>query len=482
MHNEVNSLKERLVLSMASDSYDLTRGGILKKLLQVAVPIMGTQLMQMAYNLTDMFWLGRTEHSVVAVAASGLAGMYLWLSMALMMFGRMGSEIGTSQNLGGGDVASSRGYAQDSSRIALILGIFYGLVLVVLAKPLVSLLQVNDLTVFDNTCDYLRIVGVGIPLTYVSAAITGVFNGAGNSRLSFRANAVGLLVNMILDPLMILVWGWDVKGAAIATVIAQGTVCALFIIFIKRHPNRPFEQFHILGPIEPARLRQIIRWSLPVAVESGAFTALAMVVTGMVSSWYGETAVAVQRVGSQIESLSWLIGGGFSSAVTAFAGQNFGARKWERIRKGYHISLVSLLVWEGIVTILLIFGGRFFFSLFLREPAEILDMGATYLRILAGCQLFMALEGACAGTFRGIGQTLPPSLCSIASNCVRPFLCWWFAQWMGLNGLWMGIMVSATLRGAMMFIWFTLYKRRLPRADKDEPGISVSPCTSEGTG
>ena len=149
---------------MSIKKHDLTQGGILKKLLQVAVPIMGTQFMQMAYNLTDMFWLGRTEQSVVAVAASGLAGMYLWLSMALLMIGRMGSEIGTSQNLGSGDVASSQGYAQDSSRIALILGIFYGLILVVLAKPLVSLLQVNDQTVFDNTVAYLRIVGFGIPL------------------------------------------------------------------------------------------------------------------------------------------------------------------------------------------------------------------------------------------------------------------------------------------------------------------------------
>lgn len=434
---------------------------------------MGTQLMQMAYNLTDMFWLGRTEESVVAVAASGLAGMYLWLSMALLMIGRMGSEIGTSQNLGSGNVETSQGYAQDSTRIAIILGAFYGLVLLVMAEPLISLLRVSEQNVFDNTCGYLRIVGLGIPLTYVSAAITGVFNGAGNSRLSFWANAVGLLVNMVLDPLMILVWGWEVKGAAIATVIAQATVCVLFVWFIKRHPQRPFEHFRIIGRLDMTRVRQIMRWSLPVALESGAFTALAMVVTSMISAWYGETAVAVQRVGSQIESLSWLIGGGFSSAVTAFVGQNYGARKWERIRRSYQISLVSLLVWEGLVTLFLIFGGRFFFSLFLQEPAEILDMGTTYLRILAGCQLFMALEGACAGTFRGMGQTLQPSLCSIASNLIRPVLCWWMAQWMGLNGLWMGITVSAMLRGIMMFIWFTLYKRQIPRVDIVEPVAPV---------
>jgi putative MATE family efflux protein len=454
---------------MALNRHDLTRGGILKKLLQVAIPIMGTQLMQMAYNLTDMFWLGRTEQSVAAVAASGLAGMYLWLGMAFLFIGRTGSEIGTSQNLGRGDIESAQGYARDSVRLSLILGIIYGLILLIMAGPLISLLQVREQNVFESACDYLRIVSVGIPITYVSAAITGVFNGAGNSRLSFWANAIGLLVNMLLDPLMILVWGWGVKGAAIATVIAQTTVCILFVLFVKIHPHRPFEHFRIFGKIDYSRFNQIMSWSLPIVFESGAFTLLAMVVTGMASAWYGETAVAVQRVGSQIESLSWLIGGGFSSAVTAFVGQNYGARKWSRIRRGYQISIFALLAWEALVTLLLIFCGRYFFALFLQEPPEILDMGTTYLRILSGCQLFMALEGACAGTFRGMGRTLPPSLCSIATSLLRPALCWWMAQWMGMNGLWMGITVSAVLRGLLIFIWFTLYQRQIPKTDEAGP-------------
>ena len=329
-----------------------------------------------------------------------------------------------------------------------------------------SLLQVRERDVFDNTCVYLRIVAVGIPLTYVSAAITGAFNGAGNSRLSFWANAVGLIVNMALDPLLILTFHMGVAGAAIATVFAQGVVCALFVVFAKRHPRRPFAQFRIFGRVDRDKLRHIIRWSLPVAVESAVFTLLAMVVTGMVSAMYGETALAVQRVGSQVESLSWLIGGGFSSAVTAFVGQNFGAGKWTRIRRGYRISLAALLVWEAVVTVLLIVFGRFFFSLFLSQPPEILDMGQTYLRILAACQIAMALEGACAGAFRGVGRTLPPSLCSVASNLVRPLLCWLFAGFMGLDGLWWGVTISAILRGLLIFGWYTVHDRKAPRADE----------------
>lgn len=454
---------------MDKETYDLTQGDILKKLLMVAFPIMGTQIMQMAYNLTDMFWLGRMQDSVTAVAASGIAGMFMWLGMAVFLVGRLGAEIGVSQNFGKGDRGSALGYAQNSVAIALILGVAYGGILIVFAPQLIFLLQVKEAAVFESACVYLRIVGIGVAFTFVSGAITGSFNGAANSKLTFWANAVGLLVNIVLDPIMILALDWGVVGAAIATVLAQGLVTALFVFFAKRHPERPFLRFRVFAPLDPEKVRQIFRWSTPLVVESAAFTGLAMVVTGMVSAWYGEMAVAVQRVGSQIESLSWLLGGGFSSAVAAFVGQNYGARLWDRIERGFRISLIVLLMWEAIVTAAMLFGGRFFFSLFLKEPPMILDMGGTYLRILGFSQVFMALEGTCSGVFRGMGKTVPPSVCSIVSNVSRPFLSWFFAGWLGLNGLWLGIAVTGSLRGILMAIWYFYFEKRELSRERPEP-------------
>ena len=459
---------------MKTHAGDLTQGGILKNILMVAIPIVGTQMLQMAYNLTDMFWLGRMENSVTAVAASGIAGMFMWLGAALMVIGSVGAEIGVSQNLGSGNRQAAQDYAQTAGRISLVLGSLYGLVLITLAEPLISLMQVREADVFQNACNYLRIVGLGEPFVYLSAAITSSFNGAGKSRLSFSANATGLVVNMTLDPLMILGLGWGVKGAAIATMIAQAIVCGMLIVFAKRHPQRSFENYRVFGKIDASRVRQILSWSLPLVLESAAFTLLAMVVTGMVSSSYGADAVAVQRVGSQIESISWLVGGGISSAIAAFIGQNYGARKWARIRRGYRISLATMLIWEFGAMLLLAFGGRFLFSLFLSEPPHLVDMGARYLFILAGCQLHMALEGTCGGTFRGMGKTLPPSIASIASNLARPFLCWALAQRIGLEGFWLGIMLSAMLRGTVMFVWFTIYLRKVPTQDELAPVLDLA--------
>ena len=451
---------------------DLTQGPITEKLLHVAVPIMGTQLMQMTYNLVDMYWLGHTEDAATAVAASGMGGLFMWLSMALMMFGRMGAEIGVSQNLGRGDMPQAERFARGAIAIASILGITFGGALLLFARQFMALLGLQEPAVYEAAVVYLRIAALGIPMTYITAAVTGVFNGAGNSRLSFLCNAVGLVINMTLDPIMINHLGWGVAGAALATIIGQGGVCVLFLVFIKCHKKRPLPNFRFRGKIGRDISAQIIRWAWPISLESGLFTLLAMVVTRMVAAQSSD-AITVQRIGSQIESLSWLIGGGFGSAVTAFIGQNYGARKFDRIRSGFKISLMWLLIWQSLVTAVLFFFGGPLFSIFIGDT-NIQSMGAVYLKILSVCVIFGAFEGACSGAFRGMGQTLPPSVSSIVSNLLRPLLCYLLAQRMGLNGLWWGISLSAALRGAWVGIWYAGSARRtLNQYPKSEGGVAT---------
>ncbi|MCL2810889.1 MAG: MATE family efflux transporter [Clostridia bacterium] len=448
---------------MSRNAYDLTQGGILRKLLLVAVPIMATSFMQMAYNLTDMFWLGRGVSSE-AVAASGSAGMFLWLSMAPMLVGRLGAEIGVSQSLGRKDMAAARGYAQNAIFLAMVLGLAYGLLLMLGSEPLIGVYAIQEASLANSAAAYLAIVGAGIPFQFVSAAITGIFNGSGNSRLSFWANATGLALNMILDPLLILGADWGIVGAAAGTVFCQMVVCALFLIFLKRHKKRPFAAFSLR--IKPAwkPTAQILRWSVPVGLESGLFTVLTMVTTRLVAGFGGE-ALAVSRVGSQIESLSWLIGGGFGSAVTAFVGQNFGAGKWSRVHRGFSMAVWSMVVWGALVTVLMFFGGRQLYAAFLREP-EIHAMGAVYLRILALSQLAMCLEGISASAFRGVGKTVPPAVISIACNVLRVPLAYVLASTeLGLNGVWWAISIGGGVRGLLILAWYLLHARSQPKAD-----------------
>ena len=429
---------------------DLTAGGIFHKLTFVALPIMATQFIQMLYNLTDMFWLGRLSSN--DVAASGTAGMYLWLGMALLLFGRMGAEIGVSQNKGSGDMETANAFARTALFLSLILGIVYGSALVFFSKPLMSVFNIREPYVAEASADYLCIIGLAVPAAYMSSAITGVFNGAGNSRVPFYAHASGLITNMILDPLMIFTFGLGIRGAAAATVLAQWIVFGLLLWAIKKRRDRPFERIKLLSIPDRGKIWQIIRWALPISLESGFFCILTMVV-GRLIAGFGAEALAVQRVATQIEALSWLVGSGFGSAVTAFMGQNYGAQKWSRISDGFRVSSAVMIAWGGIITLLLYFGGYILFSLFLPET-ELRIMGATYLKILAFCQLPSCLESVGAGMFRGIGRTIPPSSISIASNILRVPAAYWFASTsFGLYGVWWVLAATAMLRGVVIYGW-----------------------------
>ena len=450
---------------MKSNTADLTNGGILKKLLVVAVPIMGTQFVQMMYNLTDMFWLGQTENATMAVAASGMAGMFLWLSQAFIMVGRMGAEIGVAQNLGRGDRETAKCYAQNAFTLSIILGVLYGLIILFFADPILRLFSIQEAEVVSSAVAYMRLTGIGIPATFLSASLTGMLTGAGSSRRSFLANLIGLGINMALDPLFILGLNMGVEGAAIATIIGQWMVCIVFIYLSYHKKTRIFEKMKLWVRVNKAIAKDILKWSLPIVLESGLFTLLAMVVAD-VNATFGQGAIAVQKVGSQIESLSWLIGGGFGSAVTAFVGQNYGAGKWTRIRAGFKISMRIMLVWGIFVTVLLIFGGQSLMYPFLRQEPEVLKLGSQYLKILSTCQLCMCVEAVCSGAFRGMGKTMLPSLLSIVSNIARvPLVYYLVGRGMGLHGIWWGITATAILRGVAIFIWYLISQRRQPKVD-----------------
>ncbi|MCL2166524.1 MAG: MATE family efflux transporter, partial [Clostridiales bacterium] len=411
---------------------DLTTGGIMQKLVYVALPIMGTQLMQMLYNLTDMFWLGRLSSD--AVAASGTSGMYMWLSMALLLIGRTGAEIGVSQNKGRGDPETAKAFAQNAWLLSLAFGLCYAAALTLFSGPLMSVFHIRESMVVEAAQGYLQIIGLGIPATCMSAVYTGTFNGSGNSRVPFLMNAVGLIMNMILDPLMIFSLHLGIRGAALATIIAQWAVNILLFYAIHKHKDRPFERFTVWDKPNLIKIRQIFRWSIPLAVESIFFTSLSMMVTRVVSG-FGADALAVQRVGLQIESLSWLIGGGFGSAMTAFVGQNYGAGEWKRIEKGFHAASLTMLVWGAFVMLILFFNGHALYSLFLAED-RLRFMGAAYMRILAVGQIPGSLEGIGGGYFRGTGNTMPSSASSIACNLIRVPLCVWLAATsLGISGV-----------------------------------------------
>ena len=450
--------------STQNSKYSLTDGGILGKLLLVAVPIMGTQLMQMAYNLTDLFWLGRMGSD--AVAAAGSAGMYLWLSFGFLLIGRMGAEIGVSQHLGRGDKKAALAFSQNAMVIAAVLGLLYGFVMVVFSRPLIGFFNFRENDVAAAGAEYIFITGFPTPVVYIASVAVGTFIASGNSRTPFILNGLGLAANVILDPVFIFLLGMGVRGAAIATIISQliSSTAVLIALFVSG--SRPFKNFSFRFRPERKKIIILLKWAVPIGLESILFCFLTMVCSRIEAS-FGADALAVSKIGGQIESLSWLLGGGFGSALVAFIGQNYGAGKHERIRQGTRIAAGIMALWGIFVTILLLTLGAELFSLFLRDPSLIF-LGRRYLLIFACCQLSINLEAVASGAFKGTGRTIPPSLVSIVCNAVKPiFALLLSGTSLGLYGVWIGVCSITIVRGIWVCVWYYLAEKVLNRVHLD---------------
>lgn len=439
---------------------DLLNGPVLPSLTRLAIPIMATSLIQMAYNLTDMIWIGRIGSN--AVAAVGAAGMFMWLSNGLSALSKMGGQVNTGHSLGAGRMAEAAKFTSNALQLTAFLGLFFGVICVVFSSPLIGFFNLNSPQVIADAQCYLQITCGFVIFSFLNQTFTGIFTSIGNSRAAFLATTSGLIVNIFLDPALIFGIGpfprLKVMGAAIATVIAQLIVTFMFLHYASKD-TVIFSNVKIITKPDRRYMRSIIHIGLPTSIQSMIFTGISMIIARLVAG-YGDAAVAVQKVGSQIESISWMTADGFAAAVNSFIAQNHGANNRSRIRKGYTCAMGIVLIWGIICTFLLIVCPAPIFRIFITEE-ELLSMGVDYLMILGVSQLFMSVEITTAGAFSGYGRTIPPSVISIVLTTLRiPLAMVLSHTFLALNGIWWSITISSILKGILLFIWFLLFLRK----------------------
>ncbi len=442
---------------------DLLNGPIFTSLTSLAVPIMATALVQMAYNLTDMAWIGLVGSG--AVASVGTGGMYTWLSQGVVMFAKMGGQVKVAHSLGEGNREEAARYATGAIQLGIMLALCYSLIAVIFARPLIGFFGLTSPEIIEDAVGYMRITCGCIIFMYLNVILTGILTATGDSKTSFLANVTGLVANMILDPVMIFGVGpfpaMGAEGAAVATVTAQFVVTLVFIAAVRRD-KVIFDKVHILSKTPRSHFKNMARIGLPAAVQELIYCLISMSMTRLVAGW-GDAGVAVQRVGSQIESISWMTAEGFGAAVNSFIGQNYGARKYGRVKKGYLTAVKSMVVWGFLCSLLLVVLPGPIFSLFIHE-AEVIPLGIDYLRVLGYSQLFMCIELTTVGAFSGLGKTLPCSILSILFTSARlPIAMALSSTFLGINGIWWAFTVSSIAKGLIFFISYMVILKKLER-------------------
>lgn len=441
---------------------DLLNGSIAGGLAKLALPIMGTSMIQTAYNMTDMFWIGRLGAG--AVAAVGAGGMFMWMATSLVILARMGGQVRVGQKLGEGDTDGAAHYAQNSIQLCTVLAVIFSLVLILGATPLVAFYRFDSPEVIRTGEVYLRIVGCGMTFSFLGQLLSALITVSGNSRTPLYATFAGLGFNIIMDPLLIFGVGpfpeMGVQGAAIATVAAQLIVLTALLAYIVKDEHL-FKKVHFFARPDIPIIREIVKMSFPTALQTAAFAMFSIIMARLVSG-YGDVAVGVQKVGSQIESISWMTGDGFAVAVNSFVAQNYGAGNFPRAKKGYRVSMVIITLWGLLCTLILGIWAEPLIGAFIPNDPVALAVGTSYLQILALAQVCSCTETITAGAFQGFGNTIIPSIISISFTFSRIPLSMVLSHTaLGLDGIWWAITITACCKGIILPILFIFWLRKM---------------------
>ena len=425
----------------------------LKQLIRLALPVIATSFMSMAYNFINIIFVGKLGSN--SVAAVGSAGFYMNLSWGISALLTVGAGIKVSHAIGEKNLNLAKSYVRSGILAVIVVAIAYYLLIALTRNYLIGLIKLNNPEIEQSAAGYLLLIGLSIPFTFQNLFFTSVFIGYGDSRSPFRINAIAFVLNMILDPLLIFVAGLGIQGAAIATVLSQALATLLFY--------RKLNLTEALRPVgvtyRQIHLKNMVGLGISPAIQRVSFTIIAIMMARIISNW-GATAIAVQKVGVQIEAISYMTAGGFMSALASISGKAYGAKdyhkQWNAFRSGMFLAFVVGL----ITSTALIAFPKTLFSIFLHETNSI-AMGRNYLIILGFSQLFMCMELMATGAFFGWGRTNIPAITGISLTALRiPMAIVLIHLWKhSLSSVWWSISISSIAKGTLLVtLYIILFK------------------------
>lgn len=340
----------------------------------------------------------------------------------------------------------------------MILSLAYVLVTQIFIDKFIGFYRLEE-DVSNLAITYLRVFSIGFLFSSINMIFSGLYNSIGDSRSPFRKNAIGLIINIILDPILMFGMGpipkLGVLGAAIATSLAQLFVTLIFIWEIVKSKNEIYDGI-ISGAFHGDSLGKIFKMGFPAGMQSIIMATISLFLNRFVAS-YGATPLAVYTVGTNMESITWMTVEGFQAGIIAFVGQNYGARKIHRLKEVIKKSIL-IVTCIGLFSTAVLIGFRHsLFDIFLPGDRLAAYQGAWFLLILGTSQTFMSQELGASGVFHGLGLTKIPSITSIIFNLLRIPMALLLMPYLQFYGVWLAVTISSILKGIVLNI--LLYKK-----------------------
>ncbi|MBN1035322.1 MATE family efflux transporter [Clostridium botulinum] len=430
---------------------DLTKGKVISVLTALAIPIMGSSLLQFTYNLIDMLWVGRLGSN--AVASIGSSSFYIGLGYSINALVIIGCGIKVAHAIGEKDDRKIKEYINAGFFINLIIGFIFMVSIIFLGKNFINYLNLNNPIVERDSYTYLLISGPTMLIAFFNLLYARILGSFGNNKLAFNINAIGIIINIILDPILIYTFKLGVLGAALATLVANIVMLYIYIFRCKE-----ILKYNFKYKLDYKKVIEIVKLGFPMSLQRVLFTIINIILARIISR-FGTDAIAAQKIGLQIESITYMVVGGLNGAISSFTGQNFGAKKYNRINEGYNTALKIGIIYSFIMTVLFLFFNIPIIKLFIRDEATII-ISSSYLKIIAFSQIFSTIEMVSNGLFTGVGKPKIPAMISIVFTVLRIPMALIFIEKFGLNGVWISIALSSILKGIMAYLLYMLKVRK----------------------
>lgn len=449
---------------------DLTQGPEGRVILRFAAPMLLGNVFQQLYNVVDSVVVGRFVGKE-ALAAVGSSFPVVFLLIALVMGVSMGSGILLSQFYGARDRESARRTISTMYVYVLAASLILGLAGFIGTPAILRLLGTPPEVMAPATA-YLRIIFVGLVPVFGYNALNAVFRAVGDSRTPLVFLIVATLTNVVLDLLFVVVFHWGVPGAAWATVVSQTVAFGLSWRALQRSP---VEILHLrLGEVtfDRALFRRSMAIGIPAGVQQ-AFVALGMMALTRIVNGFGTSALAAYTAAGRLDTFAGMPAMNFSMALVTFVGQNLGARKPERVRRGLGMTLVMSGGLSLLITAALILFRAPLIRLFSTDP-EVVTMGARYLVIVGSSYVFFASMFALQSVPRGAGDTLVPMLITLLALWgIRIPVSVLLSRSLGTDGVWAGIPIAWIVGAMLNLVYYATgrWKRRL---------VAGGPAKAEG--
>ena len=411
---------------MAQPKQDMGSRNVKKLLLQLMIPAVVAQVVNLLYNIVDRIYIGHIEGiGAAALTGVGLFAPILMLLNAFAMLIGAGGAPRTAIALGQDNKDEAEKIIGNSFTMLLFFAVVLTAGFYAGAPALLRLFGASDATL-PYAVAYGRIYILGSVFVLLVMGMNPFITTQGFAKISMLTTVIGAVINIILDPILIFGLGWGVRGAAVATVLSQVASAVLTLRCIVGSQGMPWhiraEKLRLHGDVFAA----ICTIGVPAAAQSAMYNISNMFIQSSMNS-FGTSTIAAWGVYGKIDFLFWMTINSLGIAITTFAGQNFGARQYDRVRRGVRVCLAMAACTTLVISFTFYNLAEVLFRLFSQDDA-VVAVGVGMMHVLTPVYITYVCIEVLAGALRGCGDVRVPTLITVFFVC-------------GLRMLWLFIAV-----------------------------------------